>query len=221
MSKARFVRLVKRLADIVFSFVSLLILSPLLLITGLCVRICSSGPIIYKAKRVGMNGKPFIMLKFRTMYVNTADSPIITLRSDSRIFPFGRFLRKTKIDELPQLWNVLIGQMSIVGPRPEDVDIARALYVGKYKHIMDVRPGLTSPGSLYDYTVGETYEDEEEYRKNVLNNKLNLELYYVKNIRLWYDCKLIIQTMAIILGILIGKTKFKPPKELNEIIANE
>lgn len=221
MRKPRVYTCIKRLFDIVFSTAFLILLLPLFLLVGFMVLVCSRGPVFYKANRVGLNGRTFKMLKFRTMHVNTQNSPIVTLRSDSRVYPFGRFLRQTKIDELPQLWNVLAGQMSIVGPRPEDAEVARALYIGKYAHIMDIRPGITSLGSLYDYTIGEAYENEEDYRRNVLENKLDLELYYVGNMGPALDFRLIIKTITTILGVIVGKTNFKPPKELSAILENK
>lgn len=211
-------RICKRVFDILFSLLALLVLSPMMLIVSAMVFLSDKGPILYKSRRAGRNGVPFDMLKFRTMYANKDKSPVITLRTDRRIFPFGRFLRKTKIDELPQLINILAGNMSIVGPRPEDPDIAKALYIGKYRHILDILPGLTSYGSLYDYTVGETYTDEDEYSRIILPKKLGMELFYVNNMSPAIDCKLIALTVVTVFAVFFGKTDFRQPAEIEEIL---
>jgi putative colanic acid biosynthesis UDP-glucose lipid carrier transferase len=115
---------------------------------------------------------------------------------------------------MPQTLNILFGDMSVVGPRPEDTVNADKMYQGEYKHILDVKPGLTSPASLYDYTHGEAYEDEELYEKEFVPQKLQLELYYVKHQSFWYDIKLILKTAWIIIMKVCGKESFKKPKEL-------
>lgn len=205
---------VKRLFDILLSAFALIILWPIFLVACIGIKLSSPGPILFKANRVGRNGAPFVMYKFRTMYVNNEKGHIITLRSDSRIFPFGSFLRKSKIDELPQLVNILKGEMAIVGWRPEDEENAHAVFKGKYKEVLTIKPGLTSPGSLYDYTHGELYESEEAYNSQFMPNKLELELYYVRNRSILYDTQLILRTIITIIEIVIGKKYFAPPREL-------
>ena len=128
---------------------------------------------------------------------------------------FGNFIRKTKIDEMPQVVNILMGQMSVVGPRPEDEANSSKIYVGEYRHILDVKPGLTSPASLYDYTHGEKYEDEESYEREFVPQKLQLELYYVRHQSFWYDIKLVLKTAWLIIQTACGKEEFEVRRELN------
>ena len=206
--------IVKRFFDVFLSAVALMILSPVFLFAAIGVYISSPGPVLFKANRVGKNGKPFVMYKFRSMHINNEKGHVITLRTDNRIFPFGRFLRKSKIDELPQLINILQGSMSIVGWRPEDEENVKKVFVGKYKEILYSKPGLTSPGSLYDYTHGETIEDELAYEHEFLPRKMELELYYVRQHSIRYDAELVARTVQIILQIMLGKEKFEVPREL-------
>lgn len=210
-------RIVKRSFDVFLSSLGLIILSPVLLIAAIGIYISSPGPILFRANRIGKSGEHFIMLKFRSMHLNNQKGHMITLRSDNRIFPFGRFLRKSKIDELPQLINILQGKMSIVGWRPEDYENASKVFVGKYREILSIKPGLTSPGSLYDYTHGEKYEDEELYEREFLPRKMDLELYYVKHRSLAYDTILICRTIRTIVLIVFGKEDFAEPKELTMV----
>lgn len=205
--------MLKRIYDVVFAIVFLLLTSPIMILAAIGILITSKGPIIYKAKRVGKNGIPFTLYKFRTMKVDSGKIRVTTLTNDERIYPFGRFLRKTKIDELPQLVNILLNQMSVVGPRPEDISIAEELYVGRYKEIYNVKPGLTSPASLFEYTHGEHYQNEEDYILEFLPKKLDIELYYVKHYSYWYDVKLTARTGIIILQVLLGKKNLKYPRE--------
>ena len=204
----------KRAFDIVFALFLLIAFSPIYIITALIIVITSPGSPIYRAKRVGVNGKVFTCYKFRSMHINSGKVHLTTLRNDSRIFPFGKFIRKVKIDEMPQAVNILLGHMSVVGPRPEDKEIADEIYSKEYSPIMSVKPGLTSPGSLYDFTHGETFESEEEYRKVFLKRKLALELYYVEHRSAFYDLKLIFRTAKLIFLMLLGKRRFDIPKEL-------
>lgn len=210
-------RFLKRFFDVVLSGTALIVLSPVFLLTAIGVYISSPGPVLFKANRIGQNGKPFVMYKFRSMYINNEKGHVITLRNDNRIFPFGRFLRKSKIDELPQLVNILQGTMSIVGWRPEDEENVKKVFVGKYKQVLKSKPGLTSPGSLYDYTHGENYEDEASYEKEFLPTKMDLELYYVKRKSILYDARLIARTVKVILQIMLGKEDFDAPEELSKI----
>ena len=210
-------RVVKRVFDVLFAVLFLLVFSPIFVITIIVIKIVSPGPVFYKARRVGLHGNVFTCYKFRSMCVDSGDVKLTTLQNDNRIFPFGYFIRKAKIDEMPQVFNILLGQMTIVGPRPEDVANVRNLYHGEYKRILDVKPGLTSPASLYDYTHGEQYEDEKLYETEFLPQKLALELYYVKNRGLLYDMLLILKTAFVIVMTLFGKQYFKKPKELDMI----
>lgn len=206
--------MLKRAFDILFAVCFLVVFSPVYLLTYIIIKIVSPGPAFYKAKRVGLHGKVFDCFKFRSMRVDSGKVKLTTLQNDDRIFPFGRFIRKAKIDEMPQTLNILFGDMSVVGPRPEDTVNADKMYQGEYKHILDVKPGLTSPASLYDYTHGEAYEDEELYEKEFVPQKLQLELYYVKHQSFWYDIKLILKTAWLIVLKTCGKKDFEKPKEL-------
>ena len=206
--------MLKRAFDILFAVCFLVVFSPVYLLTYIIIKIVSPGPAFYKAKRVGLHGKVFDFYKFRSMRVDSGKVKLTTLQNDDRIFPYGRFIRKAKIDEMPQTLNILFGDMSVVGPRPEDTVNADKMYQGEYKHILDVKPGLTSPASLYDYTHGEEYEDEELYEKEFVPQKLQLELYYVKHQSFWYDIKLILKTAWLIVLKTCGKKDFEKPKEL-------
>lgn len=206
--------LLKRTFDIVFAVSFLIVFSPVYIITALIIMITSPGNPIYKAERIGKNGKIFTCYKFRSMRVDSGKVKLTTLRNDDRIFPFGRFIRKAKIDEMPQALNILFGHMSVVGPRPEDKGNADKIYVGEYRDILKVKPGLTSLASLYDYTHGESIETPEEYEKVFLPQKLFLELYYVNNCSFLFDIRLVIETAYIIIAIVFGKDKFNAPKEL-------
>lgn len=204
----------KRGFDVVFALIVLFVLSPIYLLTAIIIKCSSPGTVFYKANRIGKGGQPFICYKFRSMVADSGKVALTTLENDERIFPFGSFIRKAKIDELPQFYNVLIGNMSVVGPRPEDKENSDFIYRGKYKNILNIKPGLTSPASLYDYTHGEKYSTEEEYKKFFLPEKLELELYYVENCSALYDIRLIFRTVKIVFLSTFGKREFKKPNEL-------
>ena len=206
----------KRCFDLLFAICFLIVFSPVYIISWLIIKIVSPGPAIYKAERVGKGGKLFKCYKFRSMRVDSGKVRLTTLGNDDRIFPFGKFIRKTKIDEMPQVVNILKGDMSVVGPRPEDKENADKVYVGEFVHILDVKPGLTSTASLYDYTHGELYEDEESYEKEFMPKKLKLEMYYVNHRSFWYDIHLVLKTAWLIILRTSGKTNFEEPIELNK-----
>ena len=206
----------KRCFDLLFAVCFLIVFSPVYLISWLIIKIVSPGPAIYKAERVGKGGKLFKCYKFRSMRVDSGKVRLTTLENDDRIFPFGKFIRKTKIDEMPQVVNILKGEMTVVGPRPEDKENADKVYVGEFVHIMDVKPGLTSTASLYDYTHGELFEDEESYEKEFMPKKLKLELYYVNHRSFWYDIQLVLRTAWLIAQKTCGKNDFAEPAELQK-----
>lgn len=209
--------IVKRIFDICSSLLALVVfLIPWAIISAI-IKIQSPGPALFKPERVGKDGKTFTLYKFRSMRVDSGAIHATTLRGDPRIFPFGSFLRKSKLDETPQLINILKGEMSVIGPRPEDKVNADKLYVGKYKEILTVKPGLSSPASLYDYTHGELYENEADYVREFEPKKLDVELYYVKHRSLLYDLQLILRTVITILQIMLGKKDFKEPKEIKAL----
>ena len=190
--------------DIVVSFFGLLLLSPTFLMIAAAIKQDSPGPIFYKGRRMGRRGKEFNILKFRTMYEGDSNhnSAKITAQDDPRISPIGRWLRDTKLNELPQLWNVLIGQMSLVGPRPEDPDIVLT-WSEEYQHqLLSVRPGVTSPATIM-------YRDEEsllssegvmrDYMKEILPTKMRLDKLYVRNRTITTDLDVIFWTAIALL----------------------
>ncbi|MEY3176130.1 MAG: UDP-glucose:undecaprenyl-phosphate glucose-phosphate transferase [Planctomycetota bacterium] len=208
----------KRLFDVTASALALLVLSPLLAAAAVAVRLSSPGPVLYRARRIGRHGVPFTMFKFRTMHVANTQGSVITSSSDARVFPLGRLLRALKIDELPQLWNVLRGEMSIVGPRPEDPKIVADHYDQLGHETLTVLPGLTCPGSVHFYTHGEQLVDdgdpETAYVRRLLPIKLALDVIYVRQMSLWYDLRLIARTAWTILQIAVGRRNFPEPMEM-------
>lgn len=214
-------RVIKRIFDIIAALLATIVFLLPWIVLAVIIKIQSPGPAIYKAQRVGKDGKVFTLYKFRSMRVDSGAIHSTTLRGDPRVFPFGAFLRKSKLDETPQLINILKGEMSVIGPRPEDKENADKIYIGKYKEILSAMPGLSSPASLYDYTHGEIYENEELYEKDFLPKKLAVELYYVKHRTLRYDLKIILKTMSTIFQIVFGKENFKEPKELQMVSSEE
>ena len=187
----------KRIFDLVASTLVLVALSPITLIIALAVRLDSPGPIFYRARRVGQHGKLFTLYKFRSM-VAEADKqgPGITAAGDARVTRVGRVLRRAKLDELPQLFNVLRGEMSLVGPRPEDPRYV-ALYTPEQREVLQVRPGITSPASVRyrneeAVLVGDDWE--KTYIEEVMPAKLMVDLEYVRSTGLWRDVVILWRT---------------------------
>ena len=208
----------KRLFDIACAVVGLVLAAPLLLIAAIGIRLSGPGPILYPARRAGRDGRPFRMYKLRTMRPDAErNGTPITAIGDHRIFPFGALLRRTKIDELPQLWNILCGDMSIIGPRPEDPDIVARCYGPRDRETLRVRPGLSSPGSLYHDTHGLDYlrngDPMREYVELLLPVKLALDRVYLARWSFWYDLRLIGRTLVTISGKLSGRRRFPLPPE--------
>lgn len=192
----------KRLFDVVLSATALILLSPILLAIAVLIR-RDGGPAIYKGARVGKNGAPFRMWKFRTMVMN-ADKigGSSTPDDDPRITPIGRFLRRYKLDELPQLVNVLKGEMSLVGPRPQ-VQWAVDLYSPEERLVLSVPPGITDYASVHFPNEGEilrgSADPDRDYMEKIHPQKMRLSMEYVRNRSLLVDLKVLVQTFAALL----------------------
>ena len=178
-------------------------LSPLFLVIALLIKLSTPGPVFYRAVRIGKDGLPFRLYKFRSMVMGADKSgPGITTAADRRITPVGRFLRKTKLDELPQLINVLRGEMSLVGPRPEDPRYV-AYYTPDQRQVLRVRPGITSAASLRyrDESALLTGSDwETTYILCVMPQKLAIELAYLQHRNLLTDLKLVLLTLWTVIA---------------------
>jgi lipopolysaccharide/colanic/teichoic acid biosynthesis glycosyltransferase len=196
--------MIKRLVDVVASATGLLLLSPFLLLTALLIRLTSPGPALFRQQRIGRRFQPFLIYKFRTMVQDApAKGPALTVGADPRITRIGRFLRKAKLDELPQLLNVFKGEMSLVGPRPE-VPRYVELYHDDYAEILAVRPGITDIASLQFRNESELLaaaeDPEQEYCQRILPIKIRLAKEYLRRSSLLFDIQLIARTVwALIL----------------------
>lgn len=190
---------IKRLIDIACSFLGVIVLSPLFIIIAIIIKITSKGPVFFSQKRVGKNGKEFNMYKFRSMVVNAEElkeklaaknemsGPMFKMKDDPRVTKVGKFIRKTSIDELPQLWNVLKGDMSLVGPRPSLPKEVAQFENWMYKRL-EVKPGLT----CYWQVSGRNNIDFEDWMK--------LDIKYVNERSTWIDIKLIFKTVGVLFG---------------------
>ncbi len=194
--------MLKRVFDIAVSSLILLVVWPVILIAAMVTKAVSPGPAFFVAKRVGKNGKIFDMYKIRTMHITRNKGGAITAPKDVRIFPFGQFARKAKLDELPQFWNVLMGDMSIVGPRPEDPQIVSDYYTSWMSKTLETRPGITSPGAVFGYLKGDEYlqsgDIERAYANRLLPKKLRIELDYLQKASFFTDLMVIFETARAI-----------------------
>jgi exopolysaccharide biosynthesis polyprenyl glycosylphosphotransferase len=186
-------KFIKRTLDIVISAFVLIVLSPIFLLVALGVKLSSPGSILFKQIRIGYKGKPFYILKFRSMYINAEqEGPALSSTNDSRRTPFGVFIRKYRFDEIPQFYNVLIGEMSLVGPRPE-----RKFFIDQivkiaphYKHLQRVKPGITSWG-MVKYGYAENIDEMVE--------RLQFDILYIENRSIAIDFRILIYTILIII----------------------
>jgi len=208
-------KIIKRAFDILSSAAALVITSPLWLIISVGVKLSSPGPVFYKSVRAGKNHKEFPVYKFRSMHVYKPEDPNSGKKAEggfvankNRMFKLGSFLRKSKLDELPQLLSVFTGKMSVVGPRPYPEKAVRKFYTGEYECVTTVRPGLTGLDSLYDYAHGELFvKDNETYAQNVLPVRSELAKIYVENMSMGVDLHCILRTVVLICQIVILKKK--------------
>jgi lipopolysaccharide/colanic/teichoic acid biosynthesis glycosyltransferase len=189
----------KRFFDIISSLMVLMLLSPLLLIIGLWIVLDSKGGAFYKQERIGKNNKPFDLYKFRSMRPNSDIQGQITIGNDNRITKVGKFIRKYKIDELPQLFNILRGDMSVVGPRPE-VKKYVDLYNEEQLKVLSVKPGLSDYASIEYFdeqtVLGKAKDPNKEYIEVVMPAKLKLNLKYIKDKSFTTDLKIIFKTLG-------------------------
>ncbi len=208
------------MVDVALAGIALIVVAPLLAVLAIGIRLAGPGSVLYRAARVGRDSRPFTMYKLRTMRIGNPSSSVITAHGDPRVFPLGRLLRRLKLDELPQLVNILRGEMSIVGPRPEDPSMVERFYAPFHYKSFAVLPGLTSPGSIYAYTHGEAQLDahdaERSYGEQLLPVKMALDLVYVRNVSVGYDIALIGRTVWTLGTALLGRRSFPLPPELPE-----
>lgn len=207
-------RAFKRAFDFCCALLAIVITSPIWLVAAVGIKLSSRGPVFYRAERAGVGGRAFIMYKFRSMHVfepSLSGGPKTEggfIANEQRIFPLGRFLRKSKIDELPQFINILLGQMSVVGPRPITVAGVQKHYTGEYACITDVRPGLACLDSIYDYAHGELFvNSNEEYARKILPVRTELAKIYVQERGIGMDIGIIFRTARLILQIAFVKKK--------------
>jgi len=193
----------KRVFDFSFAFIILIFIWPIFIIIAVAIKVSSPGPVLYRGLRIGLHGKPFYINKFRSMILGADKFSGTTSKNDSRVTPIGRVLRKNKLDELPQLINVLKGEMSFVGPRPE-LPRYTARYDKKELLILSVRPGITDFSSLYFSNLNELIEDEEPdnaFETKILMEKNRLRLKYVESRGFFVDITLIVKTILRVLRL--------------------
>lgn len=200
--------MIKRIFDAAFAAIGLALLAPVLVALAIAVRLSSPGPLFYRGVRVGMFGKLFRVVKFRTMVANAeALGGSCTGTDDPRITPVGRWLRKYKLDELPQLFNVLKGDMSFVGPRPE-VQMYTDLFNGQEKQILSVRPGISDWATLAnsdeEAILAGSPDPERTYLEEIRPEKIRLQLKYVRERNLWIDFNILLATVMLVLGRCFG-----------------
>lgn len=203
LEKRKIQLILKRIFDIIVSFIGLLVLLPIFMIIAFIIKVDSKGPIFFRQIRIGKNGKKFKIFKFRTMVVDAEKKGMqITIDGDNRITRAGYILRKSKLDELPQLINVLKGDMSFVGPRPE-VPRYVAMYDERQRSILKVTPGITDIASIEfrdeNSLLAKSKNPEETYKKEIIPRKIELNMEYIKNMSVIYDIGLILKTICKII----------------------
>jgi lipopolysaccharide/colanic/teichoic acid biosynthesis glycosyltransferase len=197
--RAQVDNLLKRLLDVLAAGALLVVLSPLIAVTALAIKLDSRGPLFYRCRRVGRGGRELRMLKFRKMH-DDADGPALTVNGDARLTRVGRFLARSKVDEIPQLWNVLKGEMSLVGPRPEDPSFV-ALRPEDFEIILRVRPGITGPSQLAFAKESELLDPSDrltDYLERFLPQKIALDRLYVAQRTVGLDLSILVWTLAAV-----------------------
>jgi lipopolysaccharide/colanic/teichoic acid biosynthesis glycosyltransferase len=193
----------KRALDLAVSVTALLLLAPVMLLVAALIKLCSPGPVFYIGRRAGYKGRPYGQIKFRTMHVGADRDGSFTRRNDARVFPLGRVLRLLRLDELPQFFNVLKGEMSVVGPRPEDYQIVQECYTPEWRRTLEVPPGLTGLRQVRLFPDCSSLDKPgvppmEYYRSEVLPKLLAIDLEYVRRRTFWLDVYLIAATFYLI-----------------------
>ena len=211
-----FYKFFKRTFDFMCAVVGITITSPIWIVAVLGILVSDFGPLFYVATRIGKDNKPFKMYKFRSMRVAKAANEASLRPDEDRIFPFGHFIRKVKIDELPQLLNILYGTMSVIGPRPVAQDQFDMFRYGKWNEAAKVQVGLSGPAALYDFIYGDQITDEKEYMEKVYPIRRELEYTYVQKAGVFYDLKMIVYTVICIFYAVCGKECTWMLKELVE-----
>jgi lipopolysaccharide/colanic/teichoic acid biosynthesis glycosyltransferase len=190
----------KRPLDILAATAGMVLLSPVFALVACCIKLTSSGPVLYRQVRIGKGGRAFQIVKFRSMTTQTSNRDLrITIAGDSRVTPVGEFLRRYKVDELPQLWNVIKGDMSLVGPRPE-IPVYIEEYTPEQRFVLSARPGITDPASLayrHEEEILAGHGDPEKfYRAEILPDKLERNRAYLERITLRNDIRIILKTIS-------------------------
>lgn len=203
LKSVRSARMLRRVLDFIGSSVLLLLLTPVGVVVAVAVKVDSSGPILYRAQRVGRDGRLFTMYKFRTMATDsTHDGLRLTKSQDERVTRVGRHLRRLRIDEIPQLWNIVRGDMSFVGPRPEDPRYV-AYFAAEFDDLLRARPGLTSPASVVFADESERLaaasDPEQTYIRDILPQKLEIEMEYARTRSIWTDILVCAETLKRVL----------------------
>ena len=197
--------ILKRCFDLFFSILGVLILLPLIIVVSILIKLTSKGAVLFKQARVTKDGKLFKIYKFRTMRENSEGNKQITVGNDSRITSIGHILRKTKLDELPQLFNVIKGEMSLVGPRPE-VPRYVELYTEEQRKILSVPAGITDYASIYfsneSELLGKAEDPEKYYIEKIMPHKIGLNMKYINNMGILTDIKIIMLTILKIAGFV-------------------
>lgn len=205
----------KRILDFICALIGIIGTSPLWLIAIVGILVSDWGPVFYTSTRIGKGNRPFRMFKFRSMRVDKKANETSLRPDEDRIFVFGKFIRKVKIDELPQLLNILNGTMSVIGPRPVANDQKELFRVGKWNEAAKCAVGLSGPAALYDFIYGDQITDPDEYMEKVFETRRELEYVYVKKMSFGYDVKMIWWTVICIVYALFGE---EPKWILNQLV---